>query len=224
VQCLNYKINLINYLYLYIYKFFIYIYMIILLGFPKSGTTSFTFLLSKLGYKTYHWVLDNNNKQYLGTLIKKCKLNNQKLLSCIPEHPKHPIAVTQMDVCIDEYNCYWPQITDYKLLYEQYPDAIFILNKRNPQDILKSMKKWQDYDKRMLKYNSELFITFEGTNDEKIIKLIQTHFRNIITFFQQKKAKFVVYDIIKDKIEKLNKYIDTKGLEFPERNKNDNNK
>ena len=25
--------------------------MIILLGFPKSGTTSFTFLLNKLGYK-----------------------------------------------------------------------------------------------------------------------------------------------------------------------------
>ena len=126
-----------------------------------------------------------------------------------------------MDICLDEQNCYWPQLTDYKLLYEQYPDAIFILNMRDPDDILKSMKKWQNYDKRILKYNSELFKDISGNDDEKILKLIKKHFKEVIDFFyENKKSKFIKYHIIYDKIEKLNKYIDTKNIQFPEVNKN----
>lgn len=193
--------------------------MIILLGFPKSGTTSFTHLFNKLGYKSYHWVY-RNKKDYIGNWIKKNKSRKEKLLSFIPHHEGKEIAVTQMDVCIDEKNCYWPQITDYIQLYEENPDAIFILNMRDPVDILKSMKKWANYDKRMIKYNPELFEGLIGTNDQKIIQLIQIHFYNVIHFFQKKKeAKFLVYHIITDKIEKLNKYIDTKDLEFPTVNK-----
>ena len=197
--------------------------MIILLGFPKSGTTSFTYLFNKLGYKSYHWVF-RNDTDYVGGWIKKCKDRNEKLLSWIPKHPKNKIAVTQMDICIDENNCYWPQLIDYELLYQQYPDAIFILNTRDPLDILRSMKKWQNYDKRMLKFNPELFKNLTGSDDEKIVKLIQNHFVNVIKFFNNnKKSKFVVYHIIKDKIGKLNRYIDTKKLEFPVVNINKNN-
>lgn len=193
--------------------------MIILLGFPKSGTTSFTHLFNNLGYKSFHWVF-RSNTDYIGNWIKKNKTRNQPLLSFIPKDIDQEIAVTQMDICLDENNCYWPQITDFKRLYYENPDAIFILNMRNPVDILKSMKKWQEYDKRMLKYNPELFNGLQGNNDQKIIQLIQIHFYNVIQFFQnKKKSKFLVYHIINDKIEKLNKYIDTKGLEFPTVNK-----
>ena len=193
--------------------------MIILLGFPKSGTTSFTFLLNKLGYKSYHWVY-RSDTDYIGSWVKKCKERNEKLLSFLPKEKK-PIAITQMDVCVDKNNCYWPQLVDYKLLYEQYPDAIFILNTRNPNDILKSMKKWQDYNERMFLFNPELFNGLTGTKDEKIIKLIQNHFNNVTEFFNKKKnSKFIRYHIINDKIEKLNKYIDTKNLKFPVVNSN----
>ena len=41
---------------------------------------------------------------------------------------------------------------------------------RDPDDILKSMKKWQYYDKRLLTYNPELFKNIEGNSDEKILK------------------------------------------------------
>ena len=72
----------------------------------------------------------------------------------------------------------------------------------------------------MMKYNPELFNGLQGNNDQKIIQLIQIHFYNVIQFFQnKKKSKFLVYHIINDKIEKLNKYIDTKGLQFPTVNK-----
>ena len=193
--------------------------MIILLGFPKSGTTSFTFLLNKIGYKSYHWTF-RNDTDYIGNWIKKCKLRNEKLLSFIPKDRK-PIAITQMDICIDEKNCYWPQLVDYKLLYEQYPNAIFILNVRKPEDILKSMKKWQNYDKRILTYNPELFKNIEGNNDEKILKLINKHYNEVCKFFGERtNSKFIKYDIIKDNVSKLNKYIDTKGIQFPQVNKN----
>lgn len=194
--------------------------MIILLGFPKSGTTSFTHLFNKLGYKSYHWVF-RNNTDYIGNWIKKNKLRNQKLLSFIPINDDNDkIAVTQMDICIDSKNSYWPQISDYQQLYEENPDAVFILNIRDPKDILKSMKKWASYDKRMLKYNQELFIGLKGNDDQKILQLINIHYYNVIQFFETKKqSKFLTYHIVKDKVEKLNKYIDTKDLDFPKVNK-----
>lgn len=46
--------------------------MIILLGFPKSGTSSFQKLFTNLGYKSYHQ--DKQSKK-IAMLIKNNKLN-----------------------------------------------------------------------------------------------------------------------------------------------------
>ena len=46
-----------------------------------------------------------------------------------------------MDVCLDKNTSYWPQIIDYKQLYKENPDSIFILNKRNPEKILNFTQK-----------------------------------------------------------------------------------
>lgn len=192
--------------------------MIILLGFPKSGTISFSELFTELNYNTFHWVYKNDH-DYIGNRIKDNKFNEIQLLSFFDE-PIDNIAITQMDICINKYCCYWPQLIDFKLLYEQYPDAIFILNTRDPIKILNSMKKWQDFDKRIMNFNPELFVGLIGNDDEKIIQLIQVHYHNVRLFFQNlPNSKFIEYDIDNDNITKLNKYIDTKGLEFPESNK-----
>jgi len=34
-------------------------------------------------------------------------------------------VITQMDVCINENNNYWPQITDYQQLYNENPDYFY---------------------------------------------------------------------------------------------------
>ena len=194
--------------------------MIILLGFPKSGTTSFTWLFNMLGMKSYHWVY-RNDTDFIGNWMKKMKHKNQKLLSFIPKEHYDNCAVTQMDICMNAKEAYWPQLVDYELLYEQYPDALFILNMRDTSDILKSMKKWNKYDERILKYNPELFNGLHGENDTKITQLINKHFYDVKLFFQNKPhAKFITYHIVHDDITKLNKYIDTKGLNFPEVNTN----
>ena len=73
--------------------------MIILLGFPKSGTSSFQQLFKILKYKSYHWI---KGKDYIGTIIKNNKKNNLPLLNGF----LHNDCITQMDICISNEHCY----------------------------------------------------------------------------------------------------------------------
>lgn len=186
--------------------------MIILLGFPKSGTSSFQKLFTDLGYKSYHWT---KNKKYIGTLIKSNKINNKPLLSDFNKND----VITQLDVCINKNNAYWPQLIDYKQLYYENMDALFILNKRDPQKLLLSFKKWGSLDKRLFTYNPRLV---RDNTDESLIELINNHYKNVEDFFAlQPDVKFIIFDIENDNLDKLNKYINLKDIkEFPKENVN----
>lgn len=185
--------------------------MILILGFPKSGTSSFQKLFTMLGYKSYHW---KKNSKYIGMIIKENKLNNKPLLSGFNKTD----VITQMDVCIEQ-NAYWPQITDYKQLYYENSNAIFILNKRNPQKLLSSFKRWGKFHNRLYKYNPELV---NKKTDQGFINFVNKHYNNIETFFSsQPTAKFITYHIENDNITKLEKYINLKGItKFPKVNVN----
>ena len=186
--------------------------MIILLGFPKSGTSSFQQLFTNLGYKSYHWM---KGSKYIGMIIKNNKENNLPLLSGF----KNTDCITQMDICIDPINAYWPQITDYKQLYYENRDSIFILNKRNPEKLLASFKKWYEYNERFYKYSPDILT---DKSDEALIELFNRHYYNIETFFStEPSAKFITFDIENDSIDKLKKYIDLKNITvFPKENVN----
>lgn len=196
--------------------------MIILLGFPKSGTSSFNTLFENLGYQSFHWKYKN---EYIGELIKKNKINNKKLLSFINKKDYNNTAITQMDVCMNKRTNYWPQLLDYKRLYYENKDAIFILNKRNPYKIIKSMKKWKNeygeimFD-RIIKYNSNLLIKNNNiSNENKILYLINNHYNTIENFFHSLlNVKFIIYNIDSDHISKLNKYINVYNNKFPHEN------
>lgn len=186
--------------------------MIILIGLPKSGTTSFQALFEKLNYKSYHQKI---GKTFIGMIIKHNKLRRIPLLTGFNKS----WCITQMDVCNSINECYWPQITDYQQLYYENPDAVFILNKRDPHEILKSFKKWNRYNERLYIYNPELI---KDKNDQGFINFVNQHYENVEIFFESKpEAKFIVYDIINDTVEKLGKYIDLRGIKvFPHENKN----
>ena len=51
--------------------------MIILIGLPKSGTSSFQHLFKLLGYNSYHWT---KNKKYIAMMIYKNK--TEKINHC----------------------------------------------------------------------------------------------------------------------------------------------
>lgn len=197
--------------------------MIILLGFPKSGTTSFQNLFTQLGYNSAHW---RYGSKYIGDIVKNNKENNILLLTGLDNID----CITQLDICISYENNYWPQISDYEQLYNENKESIFILNVRDPCKILSSFKRWCDksgnncYLERIVKYNWELLKPCEKSDniDNCFINLVKRHYTNVEIFFSnQKDSKFVVYDIENDKLDKLGKYINLKGIrDFPHRNKN----
>ncbi len=186
--------------------------MIILLGFPKSGTSSFQILFEKLGLKSIHWKYGD---KYVGTTINENKKKNLPLLSGF----ENIDAITQMDICISTEHCYWPQLVDFKKIYFENKDAIFILNKRNPKKILNSFKKWNNYYERIHKYNPELI---KDKTENGFITYIKNYYIEVETFFKDiPYAKFISFDIENDELSKLSKYIDLKDIKsFPHENKN----
>ena len=185
--------------------------MILLIGLPKSGTTSFNALFTSLGYRTYHW---RKGGDFIGTLIRGNKQNRRPLL----EGFKPEDCITQMDVCVSEEHSYWPQVVDYERLYFENPQAVFILNKRDPQRILASFKKWSDYDQRLYRFNPELV---ETKTDDGFIRFVEDHYQKIEAFFAaHPNSKFISYDVETDRLEKLRRYIDIMNFDaFPHKNK-----
>jgi hypothetical protein len=187
--------------------------MILLLGFPKSGTSSFQTLFSNAGYNSCHWTFKN---KYIGMLIKKNKQNNKPLLTGFEKIN----VITQMDVCINKNNAYWPQLIDYKQLYYENTNAIFILNKRNPEELLISFKKWNNLIERLHKYNPKLI---NDKTDKGFIDFVNKHYNDVETFFADKpNAKFITYDINNDDLTKLKKIYLKGQTIFPKSNVNQN--
>ena len=180
----------------------------ILLGLPKSGTSSFQDLFLKLNRETAHWRFNRDSIHRGGFIGKHISLNKEKgdpLLKGL----EHYDDITQMDVCINSRYAYWPQLTDFKQLYTENPERIFVLNKRDPSKILYSLKKWVfrgiGFDERMRLYNPELFTEVKGrSDDEKMINLIKGHYLKVEEFFlEMNPAQFISFDIENDTTEKL---------------------
>lgn len=180
---------------------------IILVGFPKSGTSSFHELFIKSQISSVHFT---DGKTITGNRIKYNKKNNLPLLDGIKEH-----AITQLDVCISKEEAYWPQITDYEQLYNENKNALFILNVRNVNNLIRSFKNWGNLDKRMEQYNPELFAQYKSLEN-----LINLHYNNIRSYFTDMNAHFIEYDIDSDNISKIKKYLYLKIDNFPHKNKN----
>ena len=185
--------------------------MIILLGFPKSGTTSFNKLFEQLGYRSYHWRKDG---QFIGLLIRENKRKKKPLLNQFKQND----CITQMDACLQKGESYWPQITDFKKIYFQNKKSIFILNKRDPYKILESFKNWNNYLKRLFTYSPHLV---KDKTEAGFIDWVNHHYNKVEAFFKERpSAKFIAFDIEKDNLSKLSKYIDLKGItQFPWENK-----
>ena len=177
---------------------------IILLGLPKSGTMSFQCMFESLGMRSIHQLTEDN--QQIAMIIKQNKEDNLPLFTGVEEFD----CITELNVCYSEKENYWPQIYDFKQIYNENPNALFILNKRDKFKILNSFKNWNYqgvslYD-RFLKYNPDIV---SENSDEAFLNFIDSHYSKIASFFEQlPKANFVEFDIEKDNIKKLKVFFD----------------
>lgn len=174
----------------------------ILIGFPKSGTTSFQVLFEKLGYQSAHWKYKN---MYVADYILTAKQKQLPLLTYLD----HLECITQMDICISPYKNFWPQCSELELLLEQYPDVTYILQTRPIEKTIRSMKRWYfhgvSYFNRVLMYHH--VEKYRGSSDdEKVYNWISDHYTRCFTLFGDAK-NFIAYDIENDSIDKLRPFI-----------------
>lgn len=186
--------------------------MILLLGFPKCGTSSFQSLFESLGLKSVHHMC-YKQKRFVGHIIKQNKDMKRPLLTSLQMYD----CITQMDVSHETSRSYWPQLFDFKQLYFENPTATFILNKRSPKRLLRSFRKWKNGDIVRRMYVSGLL---KQDDDELFLNFVHDHYKRVEAFFSKlTNAKFMIYSIDSDNVDKLSAFIDLKDVrDFPHKN------
>lgn len=181
--------------------------MIVLLGFPKTATTSFAALFEDLGLRTIHFSLGG---EYVGDLIRRARDEGRPLLKHLED--ANIEAVTKLCICMDDWYNVWPQLDYFKEMYEQYPDNIYILNRRDPHDLYRSFSAFGSMLHDFIRLNQQRFSKFSGGEEDKFVALVLEHYRAVQQYFMlHPEAKFVDFDIDCDDISKLNSFIDLKG-------------
>lgn len=196
---------------------------IIVVGLPKSGTTSVTDFLSLYGIKAAHqfinlkhceniyplpsihvdnrviWkeVKEPTHKCFIGELIQLALSKKKDPLHYL--FKKNIYAVTQMDACYEVD--YWPQIDALSFLLESYPNAYYIHTVRpNLTAHINSILHWSDLSHRM-KVNGQL-TRFVGqsssqTNAENLQIFIQNSHRIVRHHFKRyPQYKYLELDLL----------------------------
>ena len=136
---------------------------IFVIGFQKTGTTSLDLALQRLGYRVY--CVDKN-------LLKFKK--EEDLKNYILKILKNWDAVQDMP---------WPLF--YKELYDLYPDAKFILTKREPDDWFNSVKRF--FGSIRIPFHKNIYHVPCAEGYEKEYKAIYNkHNDGVLKFFNEK--------------------------------------
>lgn len=180
--------------------------MILVIGFPKAGTASFDYLFKNLGYNTLHSHTEDHNI-IAGELIDKAIKENKPSLSYIQQYGYD--AVTELNYSLYP-KIYWPQFNNINNIIQEYDDVIYILNKRNIDKHLKSLKYFE----------IDEIIKIDNNFNNDIKDIIYNYYDNINKKMAIYDRKYLEYDIDTDDISKLTKYIDIRNITtFPHTHK-----
>jgi len=164
---------------------------LLVVGFPKSGTTSITAALEASGMKPLHWRDDKG--RFVGKVIYENVLHGRDPFDRLDGYD----AVTQADVCLPAQGInYWPNL-DFSVLRairDAHPDCIFLLNTRDPKKVCASIDKWPRLRERIVRAAIPGLPAGMGRTDEEIIAWIDNHHEACRRFFAKDK-KFVEVDI-----------------------------
>ena len=151
------------------------------IGLGRTGTSSLSVGLLKLGYEVWHCPILNDSDN-IRNYVNKFD------------------ALTELPFCCDY---------DFKDLYNMYPDAQFILTKRDEEKWLKSTIKY----KRMMNIIIDKFpgygmFTKNFKKFDFSIDSFRKYNKDVLDFFEDKKEQLLVMDIPEgDGYEKLCKFL-----------------
>eukprot|EP00978_Attheya_sp_CCMP212_P016136 scaffold42005_cov40-Attheya_sp.AAC.1 len=123
------------------------VYPLLVMGMPKVGTTSIQkfFQCNGLTASHYNCNAPGKEKQVCGSTIRENVLQGSPPLEGLVDDFQ---VFAEMDH-ITRDDCYVPQIQALDEIHAHYPNATFILNTRNAKNWLKSIKHWNNMDKRL---------------------------------------------------------------------------
>eukprot|EP01083_Nonionella_stella_P301958 1038918_1 len=193
------------------------------IGFPKTGTGTLHDLLGQMGCHSVHWsvspldvqfrrisALNSTLAQYrfVGTTMEVAKRHHKPLLHYFRETTN---AFTEMNVCLGQI-CFWPNLIDYPLLNEQYPNALFILMYRNISSHLTSITHFQYLRSMLIEHEIPFLPKGIGQTDEQITKWIQGHYHRVTQYFSKFPSdRFIKFDIEHDDVIKLQHFLHCYG-------------
>ena len=166
-------------------------YKIFVIGFNKTGTRSLYNYFKDNKIPSIHWHKGKLARVMKKILIKETTNERLRRISCFYRYGGLP-----------RQN--YAHVTFFKEMEQQYPDAKFILNIRDVENWIKSRNNHDNYTRDICKI---LKMTKEELN-EKWRNDYKEHIENVISYFSDKPNKLLVFDIEKDKIDKLNLFSD----------------
>jgi len=199
---------------------------VIVIGLPKCGTSSIDYTLKNKNYITCHQYYKNNNSSIL---IDQSLKNNEPAFSRVEnlikkDHQNKDIKIgyAQLDFCNENYNI-WPQLTHLNEMCDCYPDAYFILNYRDTNRHVRSIKNFFNFQQQLVMNNIVGLPIGKGANDEELANWINHINRDIKSFFSKTSLNFLELKIDdKSAKEKLQKFLDEGKIEWKVMNKNPN--
>lgn len=141
------------------------------IGFPKSGTTTIHRACRRSKLRSAHWKTPDG---YCGQLIYESYRAGLDPFEKLAEYD----VIAQADVCKPPAVNYWPQL-DFELLdtvRRCHPKCVFILNRREPQKIIESMNRWNTMRQRITKAEIIGLPAGIGGSDEDMRAWIERHY------------------------------------------------
>lgn len=178
---------------------------IFFIGYHKTATTSLMHLIRVSGYKVCHHHKGRNNHRHVisQTIYKNVKMGNPIL-----QGMEDAYAYAEMSDYIYHNEDVWHDANEkFDLLYEEYPDAYYVLQNRNTEDWIKSRHNMHNH--KMTK----LYYMILDTDDDSVIfdhwRMQKTkHEERVRKFFSERpEAKFLEFDIDKTDIKQLIEFV-----------------
>jgi hypothetical protein len=153
---------------------------LMLIGFPKSGTTTITRALETSGLKVAHWVDDG--RRFIGGLIYDGLFRARDPFA----HLKDYDAITQADVCLPAQGINWWPNLDFAMLRairREHPTCLLVLNYRKPEAVCDSIIQWNDLQKRVEMAEIPGLPAGRGGKRGELITWIENHFDACRNYF-----------------------------------------
>jgi hypothetical protein len=189
---------------------------ILVVGMPKTGTTSIRDFFRCNGHNASHWKCATDTMtmgdpgslrkkalkgKYCAQVIKDNIASNRPALQGTGNYQVYAqMDVELPDVAVTQgvlpFACYMPQVNDLEKLSASYPKATFILNTRNASRWVHSLRTFLDFDEKLKKCDLKGFPAGTGDTDEEFEAFFHQHSQNIRDFVKKHPShKLIEVDI-----------------------------